>query len=816
MGSVPSRNSKRIAPRMISATGRFYLQALILILVCCLPHSEISAAPTKYWDGGAGTSNWGDGDNWKPNGVPSIWNPVDLTGANTININVAATTYDLNLNNSGLVLTILSGNSLTVTGNLTLTSGTLNTEGSFPTVSGSVSLTGGTVGYTASGGSQTVAVQSYGNLTISGGGTKTLAGSITPSGVLTISGGIFDLGSYTANRTSAGGTLTVSNGATLSIGGTNTLPSNYSTHSIGATSTINYAGANQTVATLNSSQNYGHLTISGSGTKTLGGDMTVRGTLTITGATLADGGYTLSANGNISNSTSHTGTGKILLSGGSSAHSLAGGGSYTNLELNDANGATLAGTVGIAGDLTVSGGTFDLGSYTADRTSAGGTLTVSSGATLSIGGTNTLPSNYSTHSIGATSTINYAGANQTVATLNSSQNYGHLTISGSGTKTLAGDMTVRGTLTITGATLADGGYTLSANGNISNSTSHTGTGKILLSGGSSAHSLAGGGSYTNLELNDANGATLASNMTVNGSLTLTSGKITTNANTLSISSTGSVSRTSGHVVGNLQKYMATGATSKTFEVGDASSYTPVDVSFASVSTGGNLTAATTVGDHPSIGTSTISPSKSVNRYWTLANSSIVFTDYSATFNFVSGDVDGGANTSLFIVGKYEASVWSSPAVGTRTSTSTQATGLTGFGDFQVGESAILSVTVSDSIFAFGFSPINTWLTPQTSVMRNDGNVAEDFVGEISQFTEGGYLWDISSTINGADTIRAQWSTTSETGPWTDISAYDAIFNIATNVAVNDSVVFWFRIQTPTTTSSYNEHSSTLTVTAQKY
>jgi hypothetical protein len=101
-------------------------------------------------------------------------------------------------------------------------------------------------------------------------------------------------------------------------------------------------------------------------------------------------------------------------------------------------------------------------------------------------------------------------------------------------------------------------------------------------------------------------------------------------------------------------------------------------------------------------------------------------------------------------------------------------------------------------------------------MRNDGNVAEDFVGEISQFTEGGYLWDISSTINGADTIRAQWSTTSETGPWTDISAYDAIFNIATNVAVNDSVVFWFRIQTPTTTSSYNEHSSTLTVTAQKY
>jgi len=37
---------------------------------------------------------------------------------------------------------------------------------------------------------------------------------------------------------------------------------------------------------------------------------------------------------------------------------------------------------------------------------------------------------------------------QTVAVLNSSQNYGHLTISGSGTKTLAGIENVAGNLTI--------------------------------------------------------------------------------------------------------------------------------------------------------------------------------------------------------------------------------------------------------------------------------------------------------------------------------------------------------------------------------
>jgi len=50
-------------------------------------------------------------------------------------------------------------------------------------------------------------------------------------------------------------------------------------------------------------------------------------------------------------------------------------------------------------------------------------------------------------------------------------------------------------------------------------------------------------------------------------------------------------------------------------------------------------------------------------------------------------------------------------------------------------------------------------------------------------------------------LLAQWSTTSETGPWTDISAYHTDSTVATNVAVDDSVDFWLRIQTPISTSS---------------
>jgi hypothetical protein len=130
--------------------------------------------------------------------------------------------------------------------------------------------------------------------------------------------------------------------------------------------------------------------------------------------------------------------------------------------------------------------------------------------------------------------------------------------------------------------------------------------------------------------------------------------------------------------------------------------------------------------------------------------------------------------------------------------------------------AEVSVAVSDSTFAFGTNLLDSWLAPQSSMITNDGTVAENFLGSISQFTDGTNNWTLDASSNGADSVRAQWSITSDSGPWTDVSAYDTDFTIATNVAVNDSVDFWFRIQTPTGTSSYDEHSSTLTVTAQQY
>ena len=58
------------------------------------------------------------------------------------------------------------------------------------------------------------------------------------------------------------------------------------------------------------------------------------------------------------------------------------------------------------------------------------------------------------------------------------------------------------------------------------------------------------------------------------------------------------------------------------------------------------------------------------------------------------------------------------------------------------------------------------------------------------------------------------TTTSATGPWTDISAYDTNFTISSSLAASGTLTLYFRIQTPTSTASITQYSSTLTVTAQ--
>jgi hypothetical protein len=193
--------------------------------------------------------------------------------------------------------------------------------------------------------------------------------------------------------------------------------------------------------------------------------------------------------------------------------------------------------------------------------------------------------------------------------------------------------------------------------------------------------------FNNLTINNSNGVMLAGNIIVNGTLTFTSGKITTGSNYVILGSSASIvgAGAGKYVNGNLRRFIpAITNGSVNFDIGDAINYTPVQLTFAGTPSGASsIDAATSIAAPPVA--SGISQTQYVNRQWNLSNNGVTgFTSYNATFNFVAGDVIGGANTANFIAANYNAPNWTLPAVGVRTSTSTEITGATAFGAFALG------------------------------------------------------------------------------------------------------------------------------------
>lgn len=260
----------------------------------------------------------------------------------------------------------------------------------------------------------------------------------------------------------------------------------------------------------------------------------------------------------------------------------------------------------------------------------------------------------------------------------------------------------------------------------------------------------------------AGGVTLARDIEVASTLNFTAANtavIDAATFTLYVSNnaTAAIVRTgSGHVNGNLRRALNTGTNTYNFTVGDASLYAPVSIAANGVTVAGSITSSTTAGEHAQIGTSGLDATKSVNRTWTLAQTGLTLTNYDPTFTFNNpADLDGGANTANFFVGRYNPTTWTFPTVGTKTATTTQATGLTGYGEFAIAECKSPTLfTVSGSGAFCGSATVSlsnseTWVTYQLQLNGVDIGSPVVGTGAVLNFTgqtaSGTYTVDATNT-----------------------------------------------------------------------
>ena len=210
----------------------------------------------------------------------------------------------------------------------------------------------------------------------------------------------------------------------------------------------------------------------------------------------------------------------------------------------------------------------------------------------------------------------------------------------------------------------------------------------------------------NLNISNSSGVTLSDETSISMILTLSSGSLITGSNTLILNNASSGAASGGsassYVRGTLRRNIASGANTYAFPIGTSSGFTPVSLLFGSGTAGGYLNIFSTDGDHPEIRTSDFDPDRTVNRTWTFQTSGGLGTvEYNALLNWSAADMDAGFDYATAVAGQYAGSAWTLPVINTNTETSIQATGLTGFGDFQVGNDLNVSQpTVQASAVVF--------------------------------------------------------------------------------------------------------------------
>ena len=437
---------------------------------------------------------------------------ANFTNTGTLNLGGSGTIAGIT-NNAGGTVYLNSSGTITSFNNATSTS-TLNISAiTVPITTLTTATAGNTVNYTGTG--QTLKVNAYSNLTLSGGAETTFAvttinGNLTLSGTATATTG--------ANLT-IGGTLNIGDGTTFTVGA----------FTLGVTGTTTVGGGTSGILTISSA----------TGTKTFTGAVTISagGAITETAAAALVFGSNVTINGTYTASTgTHTFSGAAKTIGGTSSISIPTAlftGAYTN-----------SGTLTVGTSLTITGVTLtNNGTITAstDMTGTGG-LTNTATHTLNIGGTCSITTltnagiifvtgsgNITTAlaSFTNTGTINLGGTGTIAGITNNAA--GIVNLSSSGTITSFNNATATSTFNISATTVPT--ITTLTTATAGNTVNYTGTGQTIKVNAYSNLTLSGGAETTfaitnvngNLTLSGSAMATTGANLAISGNLSLGNG-----------------------------------------------------------------------------------------------------------------------------------------------------------------------------------------------------------------------------------------------------------------------------------------------------
>jgi len=361
-----------------------------------------------------------------------------------------------------------------------------------------------------------------------------------------------------------------------------------------------------------------------------------------------------------------------------------------------------------------------------------------------------------------TNTTTFNGNNNQIFTIDGSINNGsaglkNLVVKNTGyTVSLAGaqaSLTVQGNFDLTSGTFADGGKNVFIAGNVTNSGTHTGSGKIQLNG-TATQTIGGSGTgvFQNIELNNTNAAaspvSLTANATINGNLTFSQDKLfnigiyglvlNSGASIVGGSNVRYIQTAGNSGDGGLTKVYAT-TTAFVFPVGSVSAshtatpvYAPATIGFTSApTTYGSITVVPVGYELPA----TTVNGQSLTYFWHVSSSGFSgIAPNSVTHTFVYDQSDVAGTEANYIPSLYNRTLhsWNNGTAGninTVTNTISDWTGSTNIldadytaGDNTTGGGAFGTPKVYYSLATGLWSDNATWTFSPTHTGAQAGSV----------------------------------------------------------------------------------------------